>query len=155
MGTLLQADGLSEEDYRGERLRDWAKDVKGNHELLNLTRPELVEAAHREYLAAGADIVETNTFNANRISQADYGTEALVHDINVAAARAARKAVDAVMAEEPGRQAFVAGALGPTNKTASLSRDVNDPGARGVTYRELEEAYHEQALGLVDGGADL
>jgi 5-methyltetrahydrofolate--homocysteine methyltransferase len=155
MGTLLQAHGLSEEDYRGERLRGWPKDVKGNHELLNLTRPDLVEAAHREYLAAGADIVETNTFNANRISQADYGTEALVHDINVAAARAARKAVDGVMAAEPGRQAWVAGALGPTNKTASLSRDVNDPGARAVTYRELEEAYHEQALGLVDGGADL
>ena len=102
MGTLLQAHRLSEEDYRGERLRGWAKDVKGNHELLNLTRPDLVEAAHREYLAAGADIVETNTFNANRISQADYRPEALVHDINVAAARAARKAVDAVMVEEPG-----------------------------------------------------
>ena len=155
MGTLLQAHGLSEDDYRGERLRGWAKDVKGNHELLNLSRPDLVEAAHREYLAAGADIVETNTFNANRISQADYGTEALVHDLNVAAARAARKAVDAVMVAEPGRTAWVGGALGPTNKTASLSRDVNDPGARGVSYRELEEAYHEQAKGLLEGGADL
>jgi len=155
MGTLLQAHGLSEEDYRGERLRGWPRDVKGNHELLNLSRPELVEAAHREYLAAGADVVETNTFNANRISQADYGTEALVRQINVAAARAARKAVDAVMAEEPGRCCWVAGALGPTNKTASLSRDVNDPGARAVSYRELEAAYHEQALGLLEGGADL
>jgi 5-methyltetrahydrofolate--homocysteine methyltransferase len=155
MGTLLQAHGLSEDDYRGDRLKGWPKDVKGNHELLNLTRPDLVEAAHGEYLAAGADIVETNTFNANRISQADYGTEGLVYEINVAAARAARKAVDGVMAAEPGRQAWVGGALGPTNKTASLSRDVNDPGARAVTYRELEEAYHEQALGLVDGGADL
>ncbi|MFI5170460.1 MAG: homocysteine S-methyltransferase family protein, partial [Vicinamibacterales bacterium] len=101
MGTLLQAHGLSEADYRGERLKGWGKDVQGNHELLNLSRPDLVEAAHREYLAAGADIVETNTFNANRISQADYGTEALVHDINVAAARAARKAVDAATAEQP------------------------------------------------------
>ena len=155
MGTLLQAHGLGEEDYRGERLRGWTRDVKGNHELLNLSRPDLVEAAHREYLAAGADIVETNTFNANRISQADYGTEALVQEINVAAARAARKAVDAAMAEEPGRPRWVAGALGPTNKTASLSRDVNDPGARGVTYAELEAAYHEQALGLIDGGVDL
>jgi 5-methyltetrahydrofolate--homocysteine methyltransferase len=155
MGTLLQAHGLSEDEYRGERLRGWAKDVKGNHELLNLSRPDLVAAAHREYLAAGADVVETNTFNANRISQADYGTEGLVHDLNVAAARAARKAVDAAMAEEPGRVAWVGGALGPTNKTASLSRDVNDPGARGVTYRELEEAYHEQARGLLEGGADL
>ena len=155
MGTLLQAHGLSEDEYRGERLRGWSKDVKGNHELLNLSRPDLVEAAHRQYLAAGADIVETNTFNANRISQADYGTEALVHDLNVAAARAARKAVDAVMAAEPGRTAWVGGALGPTNKTASLSRDVNDPGARGVTFRELEIAYHEQARGLLEGGADL
>ncbi len=155
MGTLLQAHGLSEDEYRGERLRGWTKDVKGNHELLNLSRPDLVEAAHRQYLAAGADIVETNTFNANRISQADYGTEELVHDLNVAAARAARKAVDAVMAAEPGRTAWVGGALGPTNKTASLSRDVNDPGARGVSYRELEEAYLEQAKGLLEGGADL
>ncbi len=155
MGTLLQAHGLSEDDYRGERLRGWAKDVKGNHELLNLSRPDLVEAAHREYLAAGADIVETNSFNANRISQADYGTEALVHDLNLAAARAARRAVDAVMATEPGRNCWVAGALGPTNKAASLSRDVNDPGARSVSYRELEAAYHEQAKGLLAGGADL
>jgi 5-methyltetrahydrofolate--homocysteine methyltransferase len=155
MGTLLQAHGLGEADYRGERLRDWPRDVKGNHELLNLSRPGVVEAAHREYLAAGADIVETNTFNANAISQADYGTEALAYEINMAAARAARAAVDGVMAAEPGRTCWVAGALGPTNKTASLSRDVDDPGARGVTFDALEAAYHEQALGLVDGGADL
>ena len=155
MGTLLQARGLSEEDYRGERLKGWPREVKGNHELLNLSRPDVVTAAHREYLAAGADIVETNTFNGTRISQADYGTEALAYDINVAAARAAREAVDGVMAEEPGRACWVAGALGPTNKTASLSRDVNDPGARSVTFAELEEAYHEQALGLLDGGADI
>ena len=145
MGTLLQAHGLSEEDYRGERLKGWPREVKGNHELLSLSRPDVVEAAHREYLAAGADIVETNTFNGTRISQADYGTEALAYDINLAAARAARRAVDGVMAEEPGRVSWVAGALGPTNKTASLSRDVNDPGARGVTFAELQEAYHEQA----------
>ena len=155
MGTLLQAHGLGEADYRGERLRDWPRDVKGNHELLNLSRPDVVVAAHREYLAAGADIVETNTFNANAISQADYGTEALAYELNVAAAKAARAAVDGVMAEEPGRVCWVAGALGPTNKTASLSRDVNDPGARGVTFDELEAAYHEQALGLLDGGADV
>jgi 5-methyltetrahydrofolate--homocysteine methyltransferase len=155
MGTLLQARGLSEEDYRGARLSGWPREVKGNHELLNLSRPDVVTAAHREYLAAGADIVETNTFNGTRISQADYGTEALAYDINVAAARAAREAVDGVMAEEPGRACWVAGALGPTNKTASLSRDVNDPGARSVTFAELEEAYHEQALGLLDGGADI
>src|SRR5512134_292015 len=155
MGTLLQARGLSEADYRGERLRGWPREVKGNHELLNLSRPDVVTAAHREYLAAGADVVETNTFNANRISQADYGTEAFAYDINVAAARAAREAVDGAMAAEPGRVAWVAGALGPTNKTASLSRDVNDPGARSVTFAVLEEAYREQALGLLDGGADI
>ena len=155
MGTLLQARGLNEADYRGERLKDWPREVKGDHELLNLSRPDVVEAAHREYLAAGADIVETNTFNGTRISQADYGTEAFAYDINLDAARIARRAVDAVMAEEPGRVAWVAGALGPTNKTASLSRDVNDPGARSVTFAELEGAYHEQALGLLDGGADL
>jgi 5-methyltetrahydrofolate--homocysteine methyltransferase len=155
MGTLLQARRLSEADYRGERLRDWPREVRGDHELLNLSRPDVVTTAHREYLAAGADIVETNTFNGTRISQADYGTEALAYDINVAAARAARQAVDGVMAEEPGRVCWVAGALGPTNRTASLSRDVNDPGARSVTFGELLEAYHEQALGLLDGGADL
>ena len=155
MGTLLQARGLGEADYRGDRLRDWPRDVKGNHELLNLSRPDVVEEAHREYLAAGADVVETNTFNANRFSQADYGTEALVHEINVAAARAARRAVDGFMAEGPGRLCWVAGALGPTNKTASLSRDVNDPGARAVTFAELEAAYHEQATGLLEGGVDL
>ena len=135
MGTLIQAHGLSEADYRGERLQGWAREVKGNHDLLNLSRPDVVEAVHREYLAAGADIVETNTFNGTRISQADYGLEALAYEINVAAARAARRAADAVMAEEPGRVRWVAGALGPTNKTASLSRDVNDPGARGGDLR--------------------
>jgi 5-methyltetrahydrofolate--homocysteine methyltransferase len=155
MGTLLQARNLGEADYRGERLRDWPREVRGDHELLNLSRPDVVEAAHREYLAAGADVVETNTFNANRFSQADYGTEALVYEINVAGARAARRAADAAMAMEPARTRWVAGALGPTNKTASLSRDVADPGARAVTFAELEAAYHEQARGLLEGGVDL
>ena len=155
MGTLLQARGLGEADFRGERLRDWPRELKGNHDVLDLSRPDVVEAAHREYLDAGADIVETNTFNANRFSQEDYGTEALVYEINVAAARAARAACDAAMAAEPGRPRWVAGALGPTNKTASLSRDVNDPGARAVSFDELEAAYREQALGLLDGGVDL
>ncbi len=155
MGTLLQSRELVEADYRGERLRDSTREVKGDHELLNLSRPDLVEAAHREYLAAGADIIETNTFNGTRISQADYGAESLAYDINLAAGRAARRAADAAMAEEPGRVRWVAGALGPTNKTASLSRDVNDPGARAVTFEDLEAAYREQALGLLDGGVDL
>ena len=132
---MLQARDLGEADYRGERLRASSREVKGDHELLNLSRPDVVEAAHREYLAAGADIIETNTFNGTRISQADYGAEALAYDINLAAARAARRAADAVMAEEPGRVRWVAGALGPTNKTASLSRDVNDPGARARHVR--------------------
>jgi 5-methyltetrahydrofolate--homocysteine methyltransferase len=155
MGTLLQARDLAETDYRGGRFGDSARELKGNHELLNLTRPDLVEAAHREYLEAGADIVETNTFNANAFSQSEYGTQALVREINVEAARAARRAADAVMAKQPGRTCWVAGALGPTNRTASLSRDVNDPGARAVTFDDLEAAYREQALGLLEGGVDL
>jgi len=155
MGTLLQARGLSEGDYRGERLRGLSREVRGNHELLNLSRPDVVEAAHREYLEAGADIVETNTFNANAFSQADYGTQGLVREINQAAARAARRAVDEAMAREPGRTRWVAGALGPTNRTASLSRDVNDPGARSVSFGELVAAYREQTLGLLEGGVDL
>ncbi|HXY42480.1 MAG TPA: homocysteine S-methyltransferase family protein, partial [Vicinamibacteria bacterium] len=155
MGTLLQARSLSEADYRGERLRDWPREVRGNHELLNLSRPDVVEAAHLEYLEAGADIVETNTFNANAFSQADYGTQDLVREINLAAARAARRAAEEAMAREPGRTRWVGGALGPTNRTASLSRDVNDPGARAVTFDELLAAYREQALGLLEGGVDL
>ncbi len=155
MGTLLQARKPAEADFRGERLRDWPRELKGNYDLLSLSRPDIVEGAHREYLAAGADIVETNTFNANAFSQSDYGTEGLVYELNVAAARSARAAADAVMAKEPGRNCWVAGALGPTNKTASLSRDVNDPGARAVGFDELAAAYHEQAIGLLDGGVDL
>jgi 5-methyltetrahydrofolate--homocysteine methyltransferase len=155
MGTLLQERRLEEADYRGERFREHPKDLKGNHEILNLTRPDVVEAAHRAYLDAGADIIETNTFNATRVSQADYGTEALAGEINRAAAQAARRAADAWMAEEPGRVCWVAGALGPTNKTASLSPDVSDPGKRSITFDELEEAYHEQAEGLLAGGVDL
>ena len=155
MGTMVQARGLSEADYRGERFRDHPKDLKGNHDVLALTRPDVLEAIHREYLEAGADIIETNTFSSNRISQADYGLEAVAGEMSLAAAEAARRAADAVMAETPGRPVWVAGALGPTTKSASLSRDVNDPGARAVTFDELEAAYHEQALGLLDGGVDL
>jgi 5-methyltetrahydrofolate--homocysteine methyltransferase len=155
MGTLMQARCREEADFRGERFRDHPKDLKGDHEILNLSRPEVVVAVHREYLAAGADIIETNTFNANRISQADYGTEDLAREMNVSAARWARQAADEWMKEDPTRLVWVAGALGPTNKTASMSRDVNDPGARSITFDELEAAYHEQAAGLLEGGADL
>ncbi|MGY1590999.1 methionine synthase [Geodermatophilus sp. SYSU D00708] len=155
MGTAIQRDRPDEAGYRGERFADWPTDVQGNNDLLCLTRPDLVAGIHREYLEAGADLVETNTFNANRISLADYGMADLAHEINIAAARLARRECDAMTARTPGRPRFVVGALGPTSKTASISPDVNDPGARNVTYDELVEAYLEQASGLVDGGCDV
>ena len=155
MGTMIQGYGLSEADCRGERFGDWPVDVKGNNDLLVLTQPARVQEVHRSYLEAGCDIVETNTFNANAHSQADYGTEALCYEINYTAARLARAAVDAAMADDPSRRRFVAGALGPTNKTASISPDVNDPAARNVSYDGLVDAYLDQANGLVDGGSDL
>ena len=137
IGTMIQDRQLGEADYRGERFRDAVHELKGNHDLLSLTRPDVVEAVHRAYLGAGADIIETNTFSATRISQADYGTGAHAYDLNLGAAQIARRAADGVMAAEPGRVCWVAGALGPTNKTASLSRDVSDPGARAVTFDDL------------------
>jgi 5-methyltetrahydrofolate--homocysteine methyltransferase len=155
MGTLIQRNGFSESDYRGARFADWAQDVRGNNDLLSITQAAAISAIHRQYLDAGADLVETNTFSAQRISLADYGMQDLAYEMNVAAARLARAACDAKTAETPDRPRFVAGALGPTNKTASISPDVNDPGARNVTYQELVDAYLEQANGLVDGGADV
>ncbi len=155
MGTMIQRLELSEADYRGERFRDWPRDLKGNNDLLTLTRPAAVLDVHRAYLAAGADIVETNTFNSNRISQADYGMEDLAGELNLEGARLARRAVDAVAAETPDRPRFVAGALGPTNRTASISPDVNDPSLRAVTFDELRLAYREAAEALVEGGVDL
>jgi 5-methyltetrahydrofolate--homocysteine methyltransferase len=155
MGTLLQAYQFQEQDFRGERFRDHPKDVKGNSDLLCLTQPEAVESIHRKYLEAGADIVETNTFTATSIAQADYGLEALAYELNLEGARCARRAVDAFVAEHPDRPCFVAGSMGPTNRSASLSRDVNDPGARLVTFDQLVEAYAEQARGLIDGGSDV
>src|SRR4051812_21600061 len=155
MGTLLQHQGLAEADFRGERFADWPSDLQGNNDLLSLTQPELIERLHTEYLDAGADLIETNTFNAQRISLADYGMSELAYEMNVAAASVARRAADAAEAREPGRRRWVLGALGPTNKTGSISPDVNDPGARNVTFDELVEAYLEQARGLVDGGTDV
>jgi 5-methyltetrahydrofolate--homocysteine methyltransferase len=155
MGTMVQQRQLSEADYRGERFRDWPKDLKGLHDLLSLTRPEVVEAIHREYLEAGADIVETNTFNAQALSLADYGLESLVTEVNLAAARCGRRAADAVMASQPGRICFVAGTLGPTSKTASLSPDVNNPGFRAVTFDRLVAVYGEQVRALLEGGVDV
>ena len=153
MGTMIQRQRLSEADFRGTRFADHPKDLKGNNDLLVLTRPDLVRAIHEQYLAAGADIVETNTFGATSIAQEDYGLAHLAREMNEAAARIARAACDA--AATPERPRFVAGALGPTPKTASISPDVNDPGARNVSFDELRDAYREQAEGLLAGGADL
>jgi 5-methyltetrahydrofolate--homocysteine methyltransferase len=154
MGTMLQNAGLSEADFRGERFADWPSDLKGNNDLLVLTCPDLVTRIHREYLEAGADIVETNTFNSTRLSQADYGMEELVPELNREAARLAREACDAVAAET-GVPRYVAGVLGPTSRTASLSPDVNDPAKRNVTFDALRENYLEAAEALIEGGSDL
>ncbi len=154
MGTVIQSYGLGEADYRGERFRDWPRDLKGNNDLLVLTRPEVIGEIHRRYFEAGADIVETNTFNSNATSQADYGTEALVRELNLAAAQIARRAADEVAART-GRPRFVAGALGPTNRTASLSPDVSDPAFRNVSFDQLAATYAEATRALVEGGVDL
>lgn len=159
MGTMIQRYKLSEADYRGERFKDWPHDLKGNNDLLCITQPQIVKAIHKEYLEAGADIIETNTFNAQRVSMADYHMEDLAYEINLAAARCAREAVNEFLASalklagEPGP--FVAGALGPLNKTLSLSPDVNNPGFRAITFDEAMNAYYEQVKGLVEGGVDL
>ena len=155
MGTMIQRHKLEEADYRGEQFKDWASDIKGNNDLLSITQPHIIEGIHRQYLDAGAEIIETNTFNSQAVTLADYGMAHLAYDMNLASATVARAAVDKFLAENPDRVAFVAGALGPTNKTASLSPDVNDSAARNVTYDELVDSYYEQAKGLVDGGADL
>ena len=153
MGTMIQRLRLGEAQYRGERFADFARDLKGNNELLSLTRPEVIRDIHEGYLAAGADIVETNTFGATTIAQADYGMEHLAAEMNRASARLARQACDKF--STPERPRFVAGALGPTPKTASISPDVNDPGARNVNFEELRAAYHEQVIALIEGGVDL
>ncbi len=155
MGTMLQRYQLTESDYRGKEFADWPSDLKGNHDLLNLTRPDVVEQVHRDYFLAGADMVETNTFNANAISQADYGTEDHVYQINLAAAKIARKVADEFSTKDSGKPRFVVGSIGPTNRTASMSPDVNKPGFRATTFKELADAYTEQARGLIDGGVDL
>ncbi|WP_165917261.1 homocysteine S-methyltransferase family protein [Flaviaesturariibacter aridisoli] len=158
MGTMIQRHGLGEADYRGERFKDWPSDLKGNNDLLCLTQPGIVKGIHREYLEAGADIIETNTFNAQRVSLADYGMESLAYELNVAAARLAKEAVTEYAAAHPdavNAHAYVAGAIGPMNKTLSLSPDVNNPGYRALSFDEAAAAYYEQVKGLVDGGADL
>lgn len=155
MGTMIQKRKPTEETYRGERFKDWPRDVKGNNDLLVLTQPDMIREIHEEYLAAGADIIETNTFNAQVISMADYGMEELAYEINVEAARIARQAADAWTQKTPDKPRFVAGAVGPTNRTASISPKVNDPGFRNVDFDELRAAYKEQVLGLIEGGADI
>jgi len=155
MGTMIQQRKLDEAAFRGERFRDWRKDLKGHNDLLNLTQPALIEDIHRQYLEAGADIVETNTFNSQAVSLADYQMEDLGYELSRAGAACAKRAVLSVQAAEPGRQCFVAGAIGPTTKTSSISTDVNNPAARSTTYEELVRAYGDQVRGLLDGGADL
>ncbi|HWB59230.1 MAG TPA: homocysteine S-methyltransferase family protein, partial [Chthoniobacteraceae bacterium] len=156
MGTTIQQYKLTEEQFRGERFKDWkGKDLKGNNELLNLTQPQIIEEIHRRYYEAGADIAETNTFNGQFISLADYGMESLAYEMARAGAVCARRAADAVMAAQPGRKCWVAGAIGPTTKTSSISTDVNDASARGTNWDELIRAYGEQARALLDGGCDI
>ncbi len=155
MGTMIQNYKLEEADYRGERFSDWPIEVKGNNDLLVLTQPEIIKAIHKEYLDAGADIIETNTFNATQIAMADYEMESLSREINVAAARLAREACDEVTAQTPERPRYVAGVLGPTNRTCSISPDVNDPAYRNVSFNELVDAYTESIDGLIEGGTDI
>ena len=155
MGTMIQTFKLDEADYRGERFKNHPVDLKGNNDLLVITRPDIIEDIHRRFLEAGADIIETNTFNANRISQADYRLEDLSYELNLAAAQLARRAANLVTIKDPSRPRYVAGALGPTNRTASISPDVNDPGFRAVYFDELVAAYYEQTCALLDGGVDL
>jgi 5-methyltetrahydrofolate--homocysteine methyltransferase len=172
MGTMIQRYKLEEADYRGERFKDWASDVKGNNDLLSLTRPDIIRSIHKEYLDAGADIIETNTFSSTSIAQADYNMQSLAYELNVASAKVAREAIEEFNAErltlnaneksvnrQPRtcgvNQKYVAGAIGPMNKTLSLSPDVNNPGFRSVSFDEVSDAYYEQVSGLVDGGVDL
>src|SRR5439155_11948759 len=154
MGTMIQSFKLDEASYRGH-FKDHPAELKGNNDLLNITRPEIITAIHDQYLEAGADILETNTFNSNAISMSDYQMESLVYDLNVAGAKLARAAADEFMAADPGRPRFVAGSVGPTNRTASMSPDVNNPAFRAATFDVLVDAYYEQTRGLMDGGVDL
>jgi len=150
MGTMIQQYKLAEEDYRGERFKNWPSDLKGNNDLLSITQPAIVSEIHKKYLAAGADIIETNTFSSTAIAMADYNMQSLAYELNVAAANCAKEAI-----RLSGKTAWIAGAIGPLNKTLSLSPDVNNPGFRAVNFDEVLEAYYEQVKGLVDGGVDL
>ena len=154
MGTMIQRHKLEEADFRGERFKDHKYPLKGNNDLLSLTRPDIIKDIHRQYFEAGADIVETNTFSGTSIAQADYHLEHIIYDLNYQSAKIAREVADEFTKKEPNKPRFVAGAMGPTNRTASLSPDVNDPGYRAITFDQLVTAYKEQAKGLIEGGAD-
>jgi len=155
MGTMIQRHRLEEADYRGDRFKDWHKDVKGNNDLLSIKQPEIIIGIHKQYLEAGADIIETNTFSSTTIAQADYDMQAFAYELNVASAKCARIAADEYTKKNPSKPRFVAGAIGPLNKTLSLSPDVNNPGFRAVTFDEVADAYTEQIKGLVEGGVDI
>ena len=155
MGTMLQEYKFTEEDFRGDRFKDWPVSLKGNNDLLSLTQPHAIAEIHRKYFLAGADIVETNTFSATSIAMADYKMEDLVYDLNYESARIAKKVAEELTSEDPAKPRFVAGAIGPTNKTASMSPDVNDPGFRAISFADLQKAYKEQAKALIDGGVDV
>ncbi len=155
MGTMLQRHKFTEEDFRGERFKDYPSDLKGNNDLLSITQPDAIAAVHAQYFEAGADIVETNTFSATTVAMADYDMEILVDELNIKSAQIARQVANEFTAREPHKPRFVAGAMGPTNKTASMSPDVNDPGYRAITFEELRVAYKQQAAGLIKGGVDI
>lgn len=155
MGTMIQRHALGEADFRGERFKDHPYPLKGNNDILSITRPDIIKSIHREYLEAGADIIETNTFSGTSIAQADYHLEEIVYELNFQAATIAKEVASEFTAREPDKPRFVAGSMGPTNKTASLSPDVNNPGYRAITFDELVVAFKEQARGLIDGGVDL
>jgi 5-methyltetrahydrofolate--homocysteine methyltransferase len=155
MGTMIQRYKLEENDYRGERFRDHPYPLKGNNDLLSITRPDIIKEIHRQYFEAGADIVETNTFSGTTVAQADYHLEDAVYEINFQSAKLARQAADEMTAHDPSKPRFVAGAMGPTNRTCSISPDVNDPGFRAITFDELSTAYYQQAKALIEGGADI
>ncbi len=155
MGTMIQRHKLQETDYRGEQFKNWHTDIKGNNDVLSITKPEVIIGIHKLYLEAGADIIETNTFSSTSIAQADYDMQSLAYELNVASAKCARIAADEYTAKDTSKPRFVAGAIGPLNKTLSLSPDVNNPGYRAVTFDEVATAYTEQIRGLVDGGVDV
>jgi 5-methyltetrahydrofolate--homocysteine methyltransferase len=155
MGTMIQKHKLEEEDFRGERFKDHQGDLKGNNDLLSITQPEIIKEIHGKFLAAGSDIIETNTFSSTKIAQADYNLEDLVYDLNFESAKIAKEVADKFTSENPDKPRFVAGAIGPTNVTLSLSPDVNDPGYRRATFADLRDAYKEQLIALIDGGVDI